>query len=121
MGSIFGHRIDYNGVGVLRGPRHEPSKKLTQVPPGRFLGPLITGTSEKRVTGPGFPQPRPQGAFPSLSQGKATWGRGWGFPCLVGHMEHPPADQSRTLGAILWVTVQCTAFLITKVIFKMQL
>ena len=26
MGSIFGHRIDYNGVGVLRGQRHIPSK-----------------------------------------------------------------------------------------------
>ena len=29
---------------------------------------------------PGIPQPRPQGAFPWLtqSQGKAPWGRGWG-------------------------------------------
>ena len=26
MGSIFGHRIDYNGVGVLRGQLHIPSK-----------------------------------------------------------------------------------------------
>ena len=26
MGSIVGHRIDYNGVGVLRGQRHIPSK-----------------------------------------------------------------------------------------------
>ena len=26
MGSIIGHRIDYNGVGVLRGQRHIPSK-----------------------------------------------------------------------------------------------
>ena len=32
MGSIIGHRIDYNGEGALRGQRHIPSKKLTQVP-----------------------------------------------------------------------------------------
>ena len=33
MGSIIGYRIDYNGVGALRGQWHIPSKKLTQVPP----------------------------------------------------------------------------------------
>ena len=26
VGSIIGHRIDYNGVGALRGQRHIPSK-----------------------------------------------------------------------------------------------
>ena len=26
MGSIIGHRIDYNGVGALRGQQHIPSK-----------------------------------------------------------------------------------------------
>ena len=26
MGSIVGHRIDYNGMGALRGQRHIPSK-----------------------------------------------------------------------------------------------
>ena len=26
MGSIIGHRIDYNGAGALRGQRHIPSK-----------------------------------------------------------------------------------------------
>ena len=26
MGSIIGHRIDYNGVGALRAQRHIPSK-----------------------------------------------------------------------------------------------
>jgi len=26
MGSLIGHRIDYNGVGALRGQRHIPSK-----------------------------------------------------------------------------------------------
>ena len=26
MGSIIGHRVDYNGVGVPRGQRHIPSK-----------------------------------------------------------------------------------------------
>ena len=34
VGSIIGHRIDFNGVGALRGRRHIPRKKLTQVPPG---------------------------------------------------------------------------------------
>ena len=33
MGSIIGHKIDYKGVGVLRGQRHIPSEKLTQEPP----------------------------------------------------------------------------------------
>ena len=33
MGSIFGHWIDYDGVGVLRGRRPTSSKKLTQVTP----------------------------------------------------------------------------------------
>ena len=40
MGSIFGHRIDYDGVGVLRDKRPTPSKKLTQVtppPPPRLI------------------------------------------------------------------------------------
>ena len=26
MGSIIGHKIDYNGLGALRGQRHIPSK-----------------------------------------------------------------------------------------------
>ena len=26
MGSIFGHRIDYTGVGVLKNQRHIPTK-----------------------------------------------------------------------------------------------
>ena len=26
MGSMFGHRIDYNGVGVLKDQRHIPSE-----------------------------------------------------------------------------------------------
>ena len=26
MGSIIGHRIDYNGVGALRGQQHIPSE-----------------------------------------------------------------------------------------------
>ena len=33
MGSIIGHRIDYNGVGALRSQRHIPSKKLIKYPP----------------------------------------------------------------------------------------
>ena len=33
MGSIIGHRIDYNGVGALRGQQHTPSKNLTHEPP----------------------------------------------------------------------------------------
>ena len=27
MGSIIGHRIDYNGVGALRGQRHIPTSR----------------------------------------------------------------------------------------------
>ena len=33
MGSKIGHRIDYNGVGALRGQRHIPSKNLPKYPP----------------------------------------------------------------------------------------
>ena len=33
MGSIIGQKIDYNGVGALRGQLHIPSCPLTQVPP----------------------------------------------------------------------------------------
>ena len=33
MGSIIGHRIDYNRVGALRGQWHIPVPKLTQVSP----------------------------------------------------------------------------------------
>ena len=40
MGSIIGHRIDYNGVGALRGQRHLPRQKLTQVPPSPPGAPL---------------------------------------------------------------------------------
>ena len=36
MGSIIGHRIDYNGVGALRGQRHIPSKNLPKQPPREF-------------------------------------------------------------------------------------
>ena len=33
MGCIIGHRIDYNGVGALRGQRHIPSKSQPETPP----------------------------------------------------------------------------------------
>ena len=32
MRSIIGHRIDYKGVGVLRGQRHIPSKNRPKYP-----------------------------------------------------------------------------------------
>ena len=35
MGSINGHRIDYNGIGALRDQRHIPSKNLPKYPPGK--------------------------------------------------------------------------------------
>ena len=35
MGSIDGQRIDYNGVGVLRGQRHISSKDWPKYPPPR--------------------------------------------------------------------------------------
>ena len=34
MGSIIGHKIDYNGVGAPRGQRHIPSKSYPNTPPG---------------------------------------------------------------------------------------
>ena len=34
MGSTIGHRIDYNGVGALRGQRHIPAKINPSNPPG---------------------------------------------------------------------------------------
>ena len=34
MGSIIGHRIDYNGVGALRGQRHIASKNYPKYHPG---------------------------------------------------------------------------------------
>ena len=37
MGSIIGHRIDYIGVGVLRGPAVHTQQKLTQVTPRGVL------------------------------------------------------------------------------------
>ena len=40
MGSIIGHRIDYNGVGALRGQQHIHSKNLPKYPPPD----LVTGT-----------------------------------------------------------------------------
>ena len=33
MGSIIGHKIDYNGVGALRGQRHIHSKNSPRYPP----------------------------------------------------------------------------------------
>ena len=33
MGSIIGHKIDYNGVGALRGQGHIPNKNLPKYPP----------------------------------------------------------------------------------------
>ena len=33
MGSIFGHRIDHNGVGAVIGQQHIPRKKIPQVTP----------------------------------------------------------------------------------------
>ena len=33
IGSIIGHRIDYNGVGALRGQWHIPSKNWPKYPP----------------------------------------------------------------------------------------
>ena len=33
MGSIIGHKIDYNGVGALRGQWHTRSKNLPKFPP----------------------------------------------------------------------------------------
>ena len=37
MGSIIGHKIDYDRVGVLRGQWHIPSKNLPKYPGNRTL------------------------------------------------------------------------------------
>ena len=37
MVSIIGQRIDYNGVGALKGQRHIPSKNLPQYTPLGYL------------------------------------------------------------------------------------
>ena len=49
-GSIlnFGHRIDCNGVGVLRGLRHIPSKNYPKYPP---LAPYIEGVVQNHHAG----------------------------------------------------------------------
>ena len=39
MGSITGHKIDYNGAGALRGQRHIPSKTEPKYPP---RGPVLS-------------------------------------------------------------------------------
>ena len=39
MGSIIGHKIDYNGVGALRSQRAHTQKKLTQVTTRGFFRP----------------------------------------------------------------------------------
>ena len=49
MGSIVGHRIDYNGVGVLRRQRHIPSKTWPKYPP--FLPPGLDAASENAKIG----------------------------------------------------------------------
>ena len=36
MGSVIGHRIDYNGVGALRGQRHIPTKINPSTPQGNY-------------------------------------------------------------------------------------
>ena len=45
MGSMIGHRIDHNGVGVRRGQRHIPSKTWPKYSPPGFLvsGFLVLG------------------------------------------------------------------------------
>ena len=60
VGSIIGHRTDYNGVRALRGQRHIPSKinPSTPSPPGNVPGevhvklhaPPIMSTSGRRIT-----------------------------------------------------------------------
>ena len=45
MGSIIGHRIDYNGVGALRVQRHIPSKNLPKYP-----DPELSTPTESRHT-----------------------------------------------------------------------
>ena len=43
MGSIIGHRIDYNGVGALRRQRYRHSKNVPSYPPGGVVRMLSSG------------------------------------------------------------------------------
>ena len=58
MGSIIGHRIDYNGLGALRGERHIPSKMFPEYPPPPrgnltdFLGVLSSRVDRFSLIGP---------------------------------------------------------------------
>ena len=71
MGSIIGHRIDYNGVGALRGQWHIRSKKLTQVPPASRAWQFYVILSAARLWAakqvpPQSPRPRPRPRPPLL-------------------------------------------------------
>ena len=37
MGSLTGHKIDYNGAGALRGQGHKPSKTEPKYPPQQII------------------------------------------------------------------------------------
>ena len=68
MGSLIGHRIDYNGVGALSGKRHIPSKNLpkypTPPPPGGIQ--LLDGDCShcQQITQPSC-EPHPQRREPA--------------------------------------------------------
>ena len=53
MGSAIykGHRIDYKGVGALRGQRHIPSKILLEDPPPPRNNVLLTSVNKGLVNG----------------------------------------------------------------------
>ena len=77
MGSIIGHRIDYNGVGSLRGQWHIPSKKLTQVPPASRAWQFYVILSAARLWAakqvpPQSPRPRPPLLLSAPNQNRHT-------------------------------------------------
>ena len=77
MGSIIGHRIDYNGVGALRGQWHIPSKKLTQVPSASRAWQFYVILSAARLWAakqvpPQSPRPRPPLLLSAPNQNRHT-------------------------------------------------
>ena len=49
MGSIIGHRIDYNGEGALRGQRHIPSQNYPKYPPPGIFDRTNTTMISKKI------------------------------------------------------------------------
>ena len=98
MGSIIGHRIDYNGVGALWGQWHIPSKKLTQVPAAPRAWQFYVILSAARLSAakqlpPQSPRPRSPLLFSAPNQNRHATQAG---VCCV------PFESKRQPGSTFW-------------------